>query len=226
MNDPPIDLLGPKRAELGLPTDASPLLPTRALLIKGGSIAGSIVVLTAIGLFLLMRQEQSLREAVAELTPHAQRADQLTQQVASVRRQTAALQDDLESMTNRLVAIRSGSALLEQLKRVTPSSVQLERVSVGVSRIQIDGVVSPALSGVGPLEQLNALLLNLEELAGVPLEGARVQKATRRNDNVIEFDVVVDIDTSYRPSAEDLSQLGAEGLARRHRWLRSKGLPL
>ena len=115
---------------------------------------------------------------------------------------------------------------MEQLKRVTPASVQLDSVSVSARKIQIDGVVSPQPARVGPLEQLNALMLNLEALEGIPEEGVRLQQANRGDSATVDFDMVVDVDASYRPSAEALSELGAEGLARRHRWLRSKGLPL
>ena len=99
-------------------------------------------------------------------------------------------------------------------------------MSVSASQIQIDGVVSPQPARVGPLEQLNALVLNLESLAGIPEEGVRLRQANRSDDATVDFDMAVDVDASYRPSAEALSELGAEGLARRHRWLRSKGLPL
>ena len=156
----------------------------------------------------------------------AQRVDQLNQKLSTTRRTSKALNDDLESIINRLVSVRSGSAFMEQLKRVTPASVQLESVSVSASQIQIDGVVSPQPARVGPLEQLNALVLNLESLAGIPEEGVRLRQANRSDDATVDFDMAVDVDASYRPSAEALSELGAEGLARRHRWLRSRGLPL
>ena len=115
---------------------------------------------------------------------------------------------------------------MEQLQRVTPASVQLVSVSVSPRQIQINGVVSPQPLRVGPLEQLNAFALNLESLEGIPQEGARLQQAKRQDDTTVEFDMLVEVDEFHRPSAEALSELGAEGLARRHRWLRSKGLPL
>jgi len=226
MTDPSIDLLGPKRVELGLASTAPALQSTKALLLKGGGLAGLLVAATAIAVVMVMRQEQALQARVAELTPIAQRVDQLNQQLSSSRRRSQALSTDLESIINRLVSVRSGSAFMEQLKRVTPASVQLESVSVSASQIQIDGVVSPQPARVGPLEQLNALVLNLESLAGIPEEGVRLRQANRSDDATVDFDMAVDVDASYRPSAEALSELGAEGLARRHRWLRSQGLPL
>jgi len=226
MIDPSIDLLGQKRVELGLASTAPALQSTKRLLIKGGLWSGSLLAATAAVVFLVLRQEQALKESVAELQPIAQRVDRLNQQLATRRQQSQALSDDVTSILNRLVSIRSGSAFMEQLKRVTPASVQLETVSVGSSQVRIDGVVSPQPARVGPLKQLNAFVLNLEALPGTPKEGVRLREATRSADATIEFEMVVDVDQSYRPSAETLSELGAEGLARRHRWLRSKGLPL
>ena len=74
MTDPSIDLLGPKRVELGLASTAPALQSTKALLLKGGGLAGVLLAATSIAVVMVMRQEQSLQVRVAELVPMAQRS--------------------------------------------------------------------------------------------------------------------------------------------------------
>lgn len=226
MSDLPIDLLVPKRVELGLPPVQSPLLPTGRLLVKGIAIAVLLQVAAAVAVVMFGYQEKKLNDTVIELTPFANQSDQIQAELTSVRSKTALLKSNVESISQRLVSIRSGSAFLEQLKRVTPSSVQLRRVSVGLTRVAIQGVAVQSMGTVGPLEQINSFALNLEGLAGVPAEGALLKKSTRNNDGAVDFDLQLKVDPSYKPTADDLKGLGAEGLARRHQWLSDRGLPL
>lgn len=226
MSDPPLDLLAPKRIELGLPPVQSPLLPAGRLLAKGVAFAVVPLLVAAVAVVMSAYQERTLNDAVIELTPVANQSDQVQAELTSVRSKTALLKSNVDSITQRLVSIRSGSAFLEQLKRVTPSSVQLRNVSVGLNRVDIQGVAGQSMGTVGPLEQINSFALNLEALAGVPAEGAFLRKSARTNDGAVDFDLQLKVDPSYKPTADELMDLGAEGLARRHRWLSDRGLPL
>jgi len=226
MSDSSIDLLAPKRVELGLPPVQSPLQPTGRLLAKGGAVSVCLLAVAAIAVFMTASQEKRLNDSVVELTPYANQSDQLEAKLATVRSSTAVLKSNVTSITQRLVSIRSGSAFFEQLKRVTPSSVQLRNVSVGTNQVMIQGLASQSIGTVGPLEQINSFALNLEGLAGVQAEGAVLTKSTRSNDGSVQFDLRVNIDPSHTPTADELMDLGAEGLARRHQWLSDRGLPL
>lgn len=226
MTDPSIDLLSPRRAELGLPSVQSPALPTGVLLLRGAVVAAVVLLISGVVVVMVGWKEQDLLASKTQLMPYAAQADQLQKTMSSVRKQSQSLQQSITSITNRLVSIRSGSALLEQLKRVTPSSVQLRRVSVDTSRIQVEGVVQQQRAMAGPLEQINSFILNVEGLAGVPDEGAVLQQVSRSDDGVVQFDLDIKVDPSHQPTAEELSELGAEGLARRYQWLRERGLPL
>lgn len=226
MTDPSIDLLSPRRAELGLPSVQSPALPTGVLLLRGAVVAAVVLLISGVVVVMVGWKEQDLLASKTQLMPYAAQADQLQKTMSSVRKQSQSLQQSITSITNRLVSIRSGSALLEQLKRVTPSSVQLRRVSVDTSRIQVEGVVQQQRAMAGPLEQINSFILNVEGLAGVPDEGAVLQQVSRSDDGVVQFDLDIKVDPSHQPMAEELSELGAEGLARRYQWLRERGLPL
>ena len=226
MTDPPLDLLGQKRAELGLPPVQSSVQPSGVLLFKGAAVAAVVVILTGVAVLMLGWREQQLVQAKTELTPYANQADQIERQVMSVRSEIKGLTKTIELITNRLVAIRSGSAFLEQLKRVTPSSVQLRSVSVGANQIQMEGVVQQQRTTVGPLEQINSFVLNLEGLAWIPEEGPVLETVSRSDQGAVQFDLQVKVDPLHKPTAAELSELGAEGLARRHQWLLDRGLPL
>jgi len=226
MTEPKLDLLASKRAELGLSSVQPVAQPSSVLLLKGAAVAAVLIGLAGVAVVMVGRQEQQLLASINALTPAAAQADRLQAQIASLRAQSKPLQQSIASITSSLVAIRSGSAFMEQLKRVTPSSVQLRKVSVGSSRVEMDGVVRQQRSEVGPLKQINALALNLEGLAGVPAEGAVLQNVTRSKDGAVEFDLELRVDASHKSTADQLFDLGAVGLARRHQWLRDQGLPL
>ena len=170
MTEPKLDLPASKRAELGLSSVQPVAQPSSVLLLKGAAVAAVLIGLAGVAVVMVGRQEQQLLASINALTPAAAQADRLQAQIASLRAQSKPLQQSIASITSSLVAIRSGSAFMEQLKRVTPSSVQLRKVSVGSSRVEMDGVVRQQRSEVGPLKQINALALNLEGLAGVPAE--------------------------------------------------------
>jgi len=226
MTDPSIDLLGPKRVELGLSRQSSSFESASRLLLKGMLLAFLLLSMGGIGSVYLLWRERQLQQVVIELTPDAREADQLDGQVRSIRADTKSVKQNILLITNRLVSTRSGSAFMEQLKRVTPSSIQLLDVSVGSNQVQIKGVVPQQPLKVGPLEQINAFLLNLERLSGVPKESARLEKITRSDEELVQFDLTLDFDQLYQLTAEELLELGATGLARRHQWLQDQGLPL
>ena len=226
MGDSSIDLLSPRRAELGLPPTKTPVQSTAVLLAKGSFLAVVLLVLSGGAVLMLASKKQQLEQSKTRLIPYANQADQIESKVRSIRARSTSLQQTTGSIVNGLVSIRSGSAFLEQLKRVTPSSVQLRTVSVGITQIQMEGVLQHQTILDDPLRQINSLMLNLEGLPGIPEEGAVLQQVSRSEDGAVEFDLQVELDPSHKPTAEELSELGAEGLARRHQWLRDQGVSL
>ena len=122
---------------------------------------------------------------------------------------------------SQLVAVRSGSAFLEQLRRVTPQGVQLRSVSVDASgtTLTMEGVAQSPEA----FERLNAFGLNLEDLPAVSAGGAVVQRATADETGLLQFTVKVSLDLGVAPTAEQLIDLGADGLARRYQLLEAAG---
>jgi type IV pilus assembly protein PilN len=137
------------------------------------------------------------------------------------------VRQDNQQITEQLLAVPAGSPLLEELRRVTPASVQLEDVSVQNDQIKVSGKV--ALGGTpGPLERINALVLTLERLPITRRNGVKVLKASRDDGEVpsVRFSLDWALDPKAKPSIQQLEQLGAMGLVQRYRLLEQQGVAL
>jgi len=121
-----------------------------------------------------------------------------------------------------LVALRSSSALLEQMGQVTPQGVRLLSVAALPSKLIIKGQAE----GVDAFERINALALNLEDQDEFLGDGTRILKATANDKGLVEFSLESAIDASVRVTPERLRQLGSEGLARRYALLQEQGIAL
>ena len=220
---PPVpDLLRERRLELGLPVAPKPLRPAQTLLKLG---VGSGLVLVGLSLATLpwfSYREGVLQADVDQLAPVEQRVGAAQARIKSLNARTKALDQATQQIASQLVAVRSGSAFLEQLRRITPEGVRLLSVTVQASELRISGEAEAA----GAFEKINALDLNLETLAAVPTQGAQVLKATREADGLVTFSIKVLIDPSVKPTPEQLRDLGADGLARRYALLQDEGIPL
>ena len=221
----PSDLLSQRRRALGLPATAKRLIPARPLLMLGGGIGAALAVLSVLVVALLSFQEASLQSQIEDLLPFEQRVLQARQRLQATRARTKTLQADTERIASQLVSVRSGSAFLDQLRRVTPEGLQLRSVTVQPSRLTISGWAEN-VPAAGAFRRINALVLNLEALPEVPDGGVTVKKVSAGDPGIMEFSLTVSIDPSIKASPEDLMDLGALGLARRYEQLQSAGIKL
>ena len=222
-NDRP-DLLRDRRLELGLPPMPPPLRPARGLVLLGSGVGLLLVLVVAAFQWLAQAREQSLQAHVDRMATVEQRARLLNTKLKTVTARSNALDKDTRQIVTQLVAVRSGSAFLEQLRRVTPQGVQLRSVSVDASgtTLTMEGVAQSPEA----FERLNAFGLNLEDLPAVSAGGAVVQRATADEMGLLQFSLKVSLDLGVVPTAEQLIDLGADGLARRYQLLKLQGMPL
>ena len=219
------DLLRQRRVELGLPAAPPPLRPAWVVLGMGAGL-GTVVVLIVLTVYWqLLNRERSLQQTVARLTPLEQRVAKARSRLQKATTSAAKLEQDTAKITAQLVSLRSGSAFLEQLRRVTPGGVKLQSVAVQPDQLSISGLAEPS-SVAGGLEQINAFALNLESLAAIPIDGAAIQKAETSNAASTAFSLRVRVDPAIKPTPQQLRDLGALGLAARFELLKQKGLPL
>ena len=123
------DLLRDRRLELGLPP-TPPLRPARGLVLLGSGVGLVLVLVVAAFQWLTQAREQMLQAQVDRMATVEQRARRLNSKLKTVTARSNALDKDTRQIVSQLVAVRSGSAFLEQLRRVTPQGVQLRSVSV------------------------------------------------------------------------------------------------
>ena len=218
---PKPDLLQQRRLELGLPEPIA-TEPLARLLLKG-AVLGVVLLVIPIALMLFFAHQKRRFEAeVMALAPVEARVGNAEARLKTMGAKRAALQQQTQQIATQLVDLRSGSALLGQMRQVTPQGVRLLSLAALPSKLVIKGEAE----GADAFERVNALVLNLEALEEVLLAGTTVLKATSNDDGLIQFSLEAALDPSAQVSAERLRELGAEGLARRYELLREKGMAL
>ena len=217
---PKPDLLQQRRLELGLPLDPAPVPSPLSLLGKGVMGAMVLVTLVVLTLLGLQRRQQLVQSEVDALNPVERRVGDAKARLRTLMSRRSSLEQQTQSIAEQLVAVRSGSALLEQLRQVTPQGVRLVSVDANPSKLLIKG----ESQGTDAFERINALDLNLEALPDMLLDGTTVVKALADNQGQIAFSLEAKLDPTMKPTPEHLRGLGAEGLARRLELLQGEGL--
>ena len=217
---PKPDLLQQRRLELGLPLDPAPVPSPLSLLGKGGMGALVLVTLVVLTLLALQRRQQLVQSEVDALNPVERRVGDAKARLRAMTSRRSSLEQQTQSIAEQLVAVRSGSALLEQLRQVTPQGVRLLSVDANPSQLLIKG----ESQGTDAFQRINALDLNLEALPDRLSDGTTVVKAQADKQGRIAFSLEAKLDPAMKPTPGDLRGLGAEGLAQRLELLQGEGL--
>ena len=222
---PELDLLRQRRLELGLTANPPPLQSLQRLVLPSAVLG---IVLVGIVVFLqalALKREAALQRQLERWQPMELQMNQLKAGLKRTDERAKTLESTTAGIAARLVSIRSGSAFLEQLRRSTPEAVRLQSVEVQPTQVRLKGVAQGFGSRTG-LHQINALMLNLEALPGVPEEGARLRLAEAEQGRLVSFNLDIQIDPAAKTTTDQLVDLGAIGLARRLLLLRQLGLSL
>ena len=217
---PKPDLLQQRRLELGLPLEPAPAPPLLSLVLKGGITAVVLLMLSLLTLLMLQQRQQVLQAEVDALNPVEKRVGDAKARLRAMRSRRSSLEKQTQSIAEQLVAVRSGSALLEQLRQVTPQGVRLVSVNANPSQLRIKG----ESQGTDAFARINALDLNLEALPSMLLDGTTIVKAQVDKQGRIAFSLEAKLDPAMTSTPEHLRGLGAEGLARRLELLQGEGL--
>lgn len=217
---PKPDLLQQRRLELGLPLEPFPVSPLFSLVLKGGIAGVVLVMLALLALLGLQHRQQLVQAEIDVLNPVEKRVGDAKARLRAMRSRRSTLEQQTQSIAEQLVAVRSGSALLEQLRRVTPQGVRLVSVDANPSKLLIKG----ESQGRDAFERINALDLNFEALPGMLPDGTTVVKAVADKQGRIAFSLEAKLDPVMKPTPEHLRGLGAEGLARRLELLQDQGV--
>ena len=217
---PKPDLLQQRRLELGLALEPAPVPPPLSLLFKGGMGALVLVMLAVLTLLGLQHRQQQVQVEVDALNPVERHVGDAKARLRAMRSRRSTLEQQTQSIAEQLVAVRSGSALLEQLRQVTPQGVRLVSLNANPSKLLIKG----ESQGADAFERINALDLNLEALSDMLPDGTTVVKAVADNEERIAFTLEAKLDLAMKPTPSYLRGLGAEGLARRLEVLQVTGV--
>jgi len=217
---PKPDLLQQRRLELGLPLEPAPVASWLSLVLKGGVGGLVLVALALLTLLGLQHRQQVVQAEIDALNPVERRVGDAKARLRAMTSRRSTLEQQTRSIAEQLVAVRSGSALLEQLRQVTPQGVRLVSVDANPSKLLIKG----ESQGTDAFERINALDLNIEALPGMLLDGTTVVKAVADQQGRIAFNLEAKLDPAMKPTPAHLRGLGAEGLARRLELLQGEGL--
>ena len=217
---PKPDLLQQRRLELGLPLPQAPVSSLTSLVLKGGVGGLVLVALALLTLLGLQHRQQVVQAEIDALNPVERRVGDAKARLRAMTSRRSTLEQQTRSIAEQLVAVRSGSALLEQLRQVTPQGVRLVSVDANPSKLLIKG----ESQGTDAFERINALDLNLEALPDMLLDGTTVVKAEADQQGRIAFSLEAKLDPAMKPTPAHLRGLGAEGLARRLELLQGEGL--
>ena len=217
---PKPDLLQQRRLELGLPLQQAPVPSMLSLVLKGGIGALVLVMLAVLILLGLQHRQQVVQAEIDALNPVEGRVGDAKARLRAMTLSRSTLEQQTQAIAEQLVAVRSGSALLEQLRQVTPQGVRLVSVDANPSKLLIKG----ESQGTDAFERINALDLNLEALPGMLLDGTTVVKAQADKQGRIAFSLEAKLDPALKPTPAHLRGLGAEGLARRLELLQGEGV--
>lgn len=223
-----LDLLEERRLELGLPAETPVVRDNRSLLLKGASWGGGVLLLAGVVLGAMAWWESYQAQQLEALLPVEQQVLATQAKLRRLKARTAMLAKDTKQIAQQLVAVRSGSALLEQLRRITPEGVQLKALSVNGEAIKLEGQVQTG-GRPGPLERINTLVLALQALPASKADGVKVVKITRADQAAaagVSFSLTWALDSAFKPALEQLEDLGATGMAQRLRLLQREGVEL
>ena len=113
------DWLREQRLELGQSPEPVVHAPLGLLLVKG-AVLGVVLVLTPLALLsFLNRQQRGLEMQVRDLVPLELRLGDAQVRLQAMAKERASLTQQTSRIAAQLVALRSGSALLEQMRQAT-----------------------------------------------------------------------------------------------------------
>ena len=226
-----IDLLKERRELLGeeQPATTNP----RRQLIWGTLLASALVGVAGGCWGVVAWLERSTSTELERLTPVQSRHEDLQRQIDSESKKRLALEKTNGDLAQALVAVRSGSALMEDLRRRTPRGLQYGELVQEANQLRLKGQANDP----GAFARINALQLQLQ---GSPLfaasqvsliqarrdrpKEAKLPAATAGSEPV-QFELTAGFSKSgINGDLTYLRALGATGMAQRLQMLQRQGV--
>jgi type IV pilus assembly protein PilN len=226
-----IDLLRERRELLGeeRPATTNP----RRQLIWGTLLASALVGVAGGCWGVVAWLERSSSSELERLTPVQSRHDDLQRQIDSESKKRLALEKTNGDLARALVAVRSGSALMEDLRRRTPRGLQYGELIQEANQLRLMGQANDP----GAFARINALQLQLQRsplftASQVSLIQARRDRpreaglpAASAGSEPVQFELTAGFSKSgINGDLAYLRALGATGMAQRLEMLQRQGV--
>ena len=114
---PKPDLLQQRRLELGLPLQQAPVPSLLSLVAKGCMGAVVLVMLALVSVLGLQHRQQVVQAELDALSSVEKLVGDAKARLRSMKSRRSTLEKQTQSIAEQLVAVRSGSALLEQFRQ-------------------------------------------------------------------------------------------------------------
>ena len=234
---PGLDLLQETRADQpGQAGQAAGAADWQPPLRRGAAIGAALVAAMGLAAGGLVAIQVDNQAEIDRLLPVQALADGLQARLQSERRRLRLLQRGNQALADGLVAVRSGSALLEDLRRRTPAGVQFTELKVEPALLQLKGRATDPQA----FARINALQLALQASPLFQPQGVQLVKANRdeapsgagtaagagvRGRQPVVFELTAAF--ADRPAlldGEQLRALGADGMAQRLLLLQRAGV--
>ena len=231
MTEDSFDLLKERRGRLG-EEEPGASNPRRSLL-SGTLLASALVGASGAGWAVVASLQRSALTELERLTPVQARYDQLKSQIIIERKKTDELEKQNSKLAKALVAVGSGSALLEELRRRTPRGLQLSEVIQEGNSLRLRGQANDP----GAFARINALQLQLQRSRLFNPDKVSLIQARRDNgkdakppaanasSEPVQFELTAAFSqTGINGDLTNLRDLGATGMAERLRMLQRQGV--
>jgi type IV pilus assembly protein PilN len=229
--DSSFDLLKERRGRLGQ-EEPGANNPRRSL-VRGALVAGALVGATGVGLAVVASMQRSALTELERLTPVQARYDQMKNQIIIERKKTGELEKQNNKLATALVAVGSGSALMEELRRRTPRGLQFSEVIQEGNSLRLRGYAKDP----GAFARINALQLQLQRSRLFNANQVSLIQARRDNgkdsnppavnasSEPVQFELIAALSQSgINGDLTSLRDLGATGMAERLQMLQRQGV--
>ena len=213
-----IDLLRQRRERYG--TQRPEVIPVRTLLLRGGLFGSVLPLIVMLSCGWLWLSDSRLRQRAAELQPLADEHDLLEVKIQTEKKVLELAVQTNQAMARAMADVRSSSAVLAELQRLVPQSINLDQARTNGDALDLSG---NALMPDG-LRTINALMLSLGQSALFEQDGVKLQQATLQRSGSTEVAdpgrLSYGLSAQFAPDAAkairpQLAALGAIGLERR-----------
>jgi len=230
-----IDLLRRRREQFGLEVP-TPLL-ARSLRWRGSLIGGGLVLAVLFACLAVFFNLRWLEDRQIQLAPAVADYEKTQTQIIKASHELQSLQKGNEALAEGIAGLRSGSALLTELSRLTPRTVQLTKLRVLPNSLELSGVTNQprGLSVVNayqlrldgsPFFQSDGVIL--EQAVEIPGKTSSLKPKASADSlfNVLDFDLTAAFaaDAAKKLTSKYLQSLGSRGLAERLDFVNHEGL--